>query len=208
MVERWRRVTAVGSVLGASLSVVSRLPPAWYGSRPTDSYVFDPALFSPLWVERVLMPMLALVGTIGLIGGLVALVSRDWGSNRLQTVGGALSVLGAISVVAGLYGPELVAPANTPVGPVSGLAGFALSAWGGLLLLLGGPLLAYSYIRAARGRLGWTLLGFVPAGVILDYLFLGGFGDVVSTAPVIVLGVAIAWDLEFRRALPAADTDP
>ncbi|MFW5900308.1 MAG: hypothetical protein ACOCTH_00855, partial [Halodesulfurarchaeum sp.] len=136
-----------------------------------------------------------------------ALVYRDWGANRLQTVGGALSVLGAISLVAGLYGPNLVVPANTPVGPINGLAGFALAAWGGLLLVIGGPLLAYSYVRADRGRLGWTLLGFVPAGIILDYLFLGGLGDFVSTVPVLVLGVAIFWDLEFRRALPAEDTE-
>ena len=207
MAESWRRGAALAAVVGASLYVVSSIPPTWYGSTPTDSYVFDPALFSPLWLERELLPLFALVGTLGLIGGLVALVYRDWGSNRSQTIGGALSVLGAISFVAGLYGPDLVAPANTPVGPVSGLAGFALAAWGGLLLLVGGPLLAYSYIRADRGRLGWTMLGFVPAGAVLEYLFLAGFGDFVSTIPVLVLGVAIAWDLEFRRALPAGDTD-
>lgn len=205
MFERWRRLAAVSSLLGGVLYVISRIPPAWYGYASGDSYVFDPALFSPIWIERELMPLLALVGTIGLICGLGALVYRDWASNRLFRVSGVLSVVGASMYIAGLYGPELIAPANTEVGPISGLAGLALALWGALLLLVGGPLVAYSYIKAERDRLGWSLVGFVPAGIILAYLFQGGFGQLISSVPLLVLAGMMAWELEMKRPVTVDD---
>jgi hypothetical protein len=199
--EWWRRLAAVFSLFGGVLYVISRIPPSWYGYASGDSYVFDPTVFSPIWIERELMPMLALVGTIGLICGFGALVYRDWEANRLFRVSGVLSVAGVSTFILGLYGPELLAPANTQVGPISGLAGLALALWGGLLLLVGGPLVAYSYIKADRARLGWSLLGFVPAGVILGALVPGGFGQLISTVPLLFLAGVMAWELEFGRAI-------
>lgn len=207
MFEQWRRLAAGCSLLGGVLYVVSRIPPAWYGYSSGDSYVFNPAVFSPIWIERELMPMLALVGTIGLICALGALVYRDWAANRVFRVAGVLSIVGASSFIAGLYGPELLAPANTQVGPVSGLAGLALALWGVLLLLVGGPILAYSYIKAGRDRLGWSLVGFVPAGVVLGYLFQGGFGGFISSTPLLVVAGIMAWELEIKRAITVDEAD-
>ncbi|MDZ7850414.1 MAG: hypothetical protein U5K70_06260 [Halodesulfurarchaeum sp.] len=199
MVDRWQNVAGVCALVGGGLVVVSSIPPAWYGVEPTDSYLFDPAVFSPLWTERMLMPLLSLGALVGLLVGVGALVYRDWSVSRTLRVGGSLAVLGGTTLAVGLYGPEFVSPAGTPVGPVAGIAGFALLVWGGLLLLVGGPLLAYSYLRAGRRWLAGTILGVVPMMLLIGSLFPGGIADLGSSIPAFVLGVVIARDLVLRE---------
>lgn len=192
-------MAALSSVLGGVLAILSTLPPAWYGVEPTDSYVFDPAVFSPLWIERVLIPVLFLGALSGLLVGVGALVSRDWTTTRSLRVGGSLAVLGGATLGVGLYGPDLFTPAGTPVGPIAGLAGFALLVWGGLLLLVGAPLLAYAYLQAGRRWLGGAMLGLVPAMLFIGALFSGPIADFAGSIPLLVLGVLIARDLAFRE---------
>lgn len=196
-------MAALSSVLGGGLATISSVPPGWYGVEPTDSYVFDPAFLSPLWIERTLVPVLFLGALLGLLVGVGTLVYRDWETTRWLRVGGSLAVLGGATLGVGLYGPDLVTPAGTPAGPIAGLAGFVLLVWGGFLVLVGGPLLAYAYLKAGRRWLGGAMLGLVPAMLFVGALFSDPLVDFAGSIPLFVLGAMIARDLAFRE--PARD---
>ncbi|MFP4530366.1 MAG: hypothetical protein ACLFNC_03655 [Halodesulfurarchaeum sp.] len=201
MTDRWRWVAGLSSVLGGVLAILSSVPPGWYGVEPTDSYVFDPAMFSPLWIERTLVPLLFLGALVGLLVGVGALVYRDWTTTRSHRVGGSLAILGGATLAVGRYGPDLVTPAGTPVGPIAGLVGFALLLWSGLLLLIGVPLLAVAYFRAGRPWLAGTMLAVVPAMLFVGSLVPGPVADLAGSLPLFVLGVVIARDLAFLESV-------
>ena len=63
-----RYIGVITTVAGLSLAI-SALPPAWYGVPALDSYVFDPAIGSPLWVHRIVMPTLSVLGVLGVLLG-------------------------------------------------------------------------------------------------------------------------------------------
>ena len=207
MTDRWRWTVAGITLLGGGLAVISSVPGAWYGYIPGDSYVFDPVRFSPLWIQRTLLPLFSLAAGFGLLVGVGALVYRDWAHRRLHRVGGTATVLGGLTLLCGLYGPEFLTPHGTPVGVVASLAALALLLWGGVLLLVGGPLLAYSYLRAGRVWLGWTLLGTLPVVLLLGALLPGWIGDLGSSMPILVLGIVIGRDLLVREPVPEFGVD-
>lgn len=208
MNERWRRITGALSLVGGGLAVVSSIPPGWYGAEPTDSYLFDPTVFSPLWIERTVMPVFEFGALVGLLVGISALVYRDWSVSRSLRVGGSLAMLGGATLGLGVSGPDFVTPAGMPVGPIPALVGFALMVWGGVLLLVGGPLLAVSYYRAGRRWLGATFLGVVPVMLLLGFLLPGHIGDFGRSIPLFVFGVVVARDLIIREPVVAGMRDP
>lgn len=195
MSDRWRNLGAGITVTGGLLLFIGSMPPTWFGYEQGDSYLFDPAVFSPIWIERVLLPVLVLVGSVGLLIGIAGLVYRDWQESRLLRWAGPTSIVGAIALLAGIYGPDLLTTADTTVGPIPALAGLALAIWGLLLLLVGGPLLAYAYLRIEKRRLGWALLSFIPAGILLGWVFPEGLGELAGAVPWLVLAFVIAMEL-------------
>ncbi len=201
MIDRWRNVGAAASVLGGGLLFVGSIPAGWYGSEPTVSYLFNPAFGSPLWIERVLMPFLEFLGTAALLLAVGTLVYRDWQTGRSVKWGGSITLFGGASFLIGLYGPDLLAPQGAPAGPIPELGGVVLFLWGGFLLLVGGLLLGVGYFRAGRRRLGVTLVGFLPAGILLGMALPAWIGELASSVPVVVLGAILAWELAVREPL-------
>jgi hypothetical protein len=191
---RIRTVSAVGAALGGAALFVAAIPPAWFGAASGDSYVFDPPPFSPLWIDRVLLPALAMLGTLALLLALGVLLHRDWQTSRLLRWGGGLTLLGGLSVTVGLYGPELVS-AETTVVPTTALAGLALVLWGLLLSLGGVPLVALAYVRAGKRRFGLALVGLVPAGFLFAWALPAPVGALVGALVWAVVGGVLAWEL-------------
>ena len=198
---------AVGAAMGGLALFLSALPPAWYGATPGDSYVFDPPPFSPLWIDRVLLPSLAVLGTVGLLVGLGTLLRRDWQLGSLLRWSGGATLLGGSALIVGLYGPELVTPETTVV-PTTALAGLAIALWGLLLCLAGGPLLAFAYLRAGKRRLGWGLLAVVPAGLLFAWALPDPAGNLVGALAWVGLGGLLAWELWVGTPADAGAPEP
>ncbi len=75
MERRTTRALGVLAAIGGILATLVWVPPGWYGSTTGDSYVFDPPTFSPLWVERTVVPLLTVLAAAFLVAGLLALVA-------------------------------------------------------------------------------------------------------------------------------------
>jgi hypothetical protein len=193
--DRLRSLAVVVSLIGGLCLFLAGVPPGWYGYEPGVSYVFDPAVGSPLWIERVLVPVLSILGTVGLLGGIAAVVRREWGTNRLIRWAGTATVLGGVAATVGLYGPDLLGPPGMPEGPLAVLSGLAVALWGAILLLVGGPLLAYGLLGAGIRRLSWTLLAVVPGSILLSILLPGDRGAFLAALPWLALGSVLAWEL-------------
>jgi len=65
------------TLLGGLLALAASVPTRWFGRVPDDSYVFDPPRFSALWIERTVVPVVAVVAAVLLLAGLLALFRRD-----------------------------------------------------------------------------------------------------------------------------------
>ena len=185
---------AVGAALGGAGLLVSSIPSTWFGATSGDSYVFDPPPLSPLWIDRVLLPALALFGTVALLVGLAVLLRRDWRTGKLLRWSGVAALLGGASLTTGLYGPELVTTETTVV-PTTALAGLAIALWGLLLSLFGVPVLAFAYLRAGKRRLGWGLIAVVPGGLLFAWAVPAPVGDLIGALTWAVLGGLLAWEL-------------
>jgi hypothetical protein len=81
------------------------------------------------------------------------------------------------------------------VGAVGSLAALTLLLWGGVLLLIGGTLFAYSALRAGQAWLGWTILGTLPAVFVLGAVLPGPIDGVGSSLPLALLGAVLAREL-------------
>jgi hypothetical protein len=194
---RRQRARALGSasVLGAILAVLTNVPPAWYGLPETDAYLFDPAIFSPLWINRVLVPLLSVVATLGLLGGLVGLVARDWPvagrARRWGGVGGSVALAGfTVAVPAFVY--SMQDTGGTLLLPFVGLVVGAASL---LLFLPSVVLLSYGYVQTSRPRIGYAL-AVMPLGVVLlGYLVSGPEQSVAAAIPVGITWALVGQDL-------------
>ena len=206
MTDRWQQVTAGIALVGGGLAVVSSIPGAWYGLEPGDSYVFDPVPFSPLWIDRTVVPLLSVGALLALLVGVGSLVYRDWARGRLHRVGGVGTVVGGLTLLAGIYAPAVVTPRGTPDGIVASLAALTLLLWGGVLLLIGGTLFAYSALRAGRSWLGWTMLGTLPAVFVLGYVLPDPIDGLGSSLPLLFLAAVFAREL--LGGGPVADPGP
>lgn len=198
------RVTGGVTGLGAILAALAAVPTGWFGPRPTDSYVFDPPQFSALWIERTVIPVVAIAAAILLLAGLLSLLWRDreW-MDRWQRWFAVIAVVGAAIVTLGtmlVFSAEetgtsdLNATINVLVGVVLGLLGATLSfsglvAWG------------VGYIRNGRQRLGAALV----AGPVVSSLFvvvslaaglsLDPFGGLVIILPLVLAALTVGSDL-------------
>lgn len=205
MGRRWSRPTGGASLVGAVLAVVVSVPPAWYGIEPTDSYVFDPPVPSPLWFAREVEPALSVVAAVGLLLGVVGLVRRDWPvvgwARRWGGAGGVLAFAGlAVAVVAGASATrgDLLLP----------LVSLVFGGMGVLLLVPATVLLAYGYARTARPHVGYAFAGLLVGVPVLGYLAPAPVQTLVASLP-----VGVAWwvvGIELLRhpdPLPGRDGD-
>lgn len=183
------------SVAGALAALVAAVPAGWYGYRETDAYVFDPAAFSPAWIDRHLVPLLALLAGVLLLVGLAGLVARDRPvARRLRVWSGSVAVAGiGLLVVAALLfylsdaaaaggADELTGALFVLAGLLTGLAGAALS-WLGLVAA------GVGYALTDRPRVGYALVGgpvlaalIGAAGYVVDVQAVGGLPVVLPLA--------------------------
>lgn len=175
MEERTARVLGALSALGGVLASVATVPSEWYGVAPTDAHVFDPPAFSPMWIERTVVPTVAVLAGALLVLGAAALVVRDRAvAGRLRrwsgyaAVGGlGLFELGLVVSVAS--GPGIVSAGGT-VGPLVVVVAILLLFAG---LGLGIPALVATgvgYARTDRPTVGHALV----VGPLLSILVLAG----------------------------------
>lgn len=204
MEDRTRRALGALSALGGVLAVVASAPSRWYGVPRTDAYVFSPPAFTPLWVERVVMPVVAALAAVLLVVGVAGLLARDRPTaGRLRRWGGyvAAAGLGAVALV-------LLLDAATP-GTVWASGGTAspFVLLGALLVVLGGagvalPALAVmglGYLRADRRVVG-TALVVGPAATLLVFFSTwlveyAGVGGLPVVAPLAATFVVVGHDL-------------
>lgn len=160
------RAKAFGAAatLGAVLSVASSVPSSWFGAPETDAFVFDPAVFSPLWIERTLVPWASVLAGLLLLAGFAGLVARDREvADRARRWGGYVALGGLALLVVTLFafavgmgasrgGSELVTVVFILGGTVVGLVA---------LLLLGPGLVTagVGYARTDRPTVGYALAG-------------------------------------------------
>lgn len=196
MATRRDRLTGGAAVLGGVLVVLVSAPSSWYGLRTHDSYVFSPAPFSPLWVDRYVVPALAVVATLAMLAGLAGLVARDWPDyGRAGRWGGGAGVVGAALLavatplfffgVGGSGGPNAILVVGT-------LLVGALGA-----LVLGGGLLAlgYAYRVGGRPRLASVFFAAIVLPPLVGYLMPGVVKVVVAVVPVGLLWAAVGVEL-------------
>jgi len=192
------------TTFGGLLTVVATLPTRWYGPRPTDSYVFDPPRFSALWIERTVVPVLAVAAALLILTGLLWLFRRDraWMARWqrwfavVTVVGAAIGTLSTMLFVS--VGGRAAADPTAALNALLGV-GLALLA---LFLLLPG-LLAWGigYLRAGRQRLGTALAGgpVVAIAVVVTNIGLdldpGDFGALPVVLPVGAAVVIVGYDL-------------
>ncbi|MDS0222423.1 hypothetical protein NDI54_13830 [Haloarcula sp. S1AR25-5A] len=198
MARRLHRAAGLLLALSAVCLVIVVLPlDLWPAPQPGDSYVFDPPLFSAIWVQRTLVPALTVIANIlGLIG-LSVLFRRDSESmSRLQRVfafaglvGGGTCVLGTLLFTSA--GPNDIGTELTAL-LVLGLS-FVLICWG----LIGWGV---GYLRSESLRLGAALAGTpVVIGVYLGLSIAGitipSGGGVLLIIPPSITALVVGFDL-------------
>ncbi|MFB6095414.1 MAG: hypothetical protein ABEJ71_03050 [Halodesulfurarchaeum sp.] len=195
MHRRWARLSGGASILGAVLAMVAAVPPSWYGFTPTDSYVFDPPMWSPLWINRELVPLVILAAAIGLLLGLIGLLRRDWaGAGRARR-------WGSVGAVIGFTGLTFTVPVfvfsmqGTPGGVLAILVALAAVVFGLIALLPSLLLLAYGYVKAGRPRIGGAFAGVLLGVPALGYLIPGPASSFVAMVPIAVAWVVFGLDL-------------
>lgn len=168
--DRLDRVAGALATLGGLCLLLASVPGRLYRGPPGDSYVFDPPPFSGLWVQRVVIPVLAVLAVVGVFAVVVGLLRRDRGEGRWHDVAGGLTVFGAgILVVASVLlagsgslsggEPDVVGALVVAAGALGGLLA-------GLLVVVAGAFWGVGYLRRGRRRVGVTLV-VVPLVTLL-----------------------------------------
>ncbi|MFB6081340.1 MAG: hypothetical protein ABEJ67_00830 [Halanaeroarchaeum sp.] len=204
---RTTRVAGAIGAVGGVLGIVTNVPSGWYGVRPTDSYVFDPAVLSPLWVAREVVPGLSMVAAFGLVVGLAGLLARDWQTyERYRRWSGVAGLVGlaclalAISLFVGGAGNTTASSA------IAVLAAIVVGGVGVLLFVPGTVLLGIGYLRAGERPIGSGLVLSVVAVPVLGYLSPGSVRALLAVAPMGVTWVLVGHDLWTAPTAEPADT--
>jgi hypothetical protein len=201
MQARTAGVLGVVATVSGALTTVLSIPSAWYGVEPTDAYVFDPAVLSPLWISRELVPILGTLAVLGLLAGLGGLVVRDWATaGRARRWGGVAALVGLAGMTAGapsmLFGPS----STDPAGVIGFLFGFLAVLVGAGLLFVGLLLLGYGYVRTPVPILGYAMLGVAVGVPALSAVVPEPASSLVASLPVLVGWAVIGRDLRERSA--------
>lgn len=193
------------AVLGALLSVATSVPSRWFGGPETDAFLFNPAVFSPLWIERTLVPATSVLAGALVLAGVAGLVARDRDvAGRARRWGGYVTVAGlamlevtlvafAIGMGASRGGSELVTVVFVLGGTVVGLLA-------GLLLVPGMLTVGVGYARTERPTVGYALLGGLGLSVLstVAVSFLDpatGLGFLPTVVPFAAAIGVVGWEL-------------
>jgi hypothetical protein len=196
MRDRTTRALGVASALGGFLLVIASVPPGWYGVPSLDSYVFDPSIGSPLWIHRTIVPLLSVLGVVGLFLGVLGLVRRDWAvAGRLRRWSGALTVgsLGGVTVSVPLL--SYVSFGDSGATSLVILAGVVFAALSVVVLTPVLVLLGYAYTRTDRPQVGYVLIGVIVALPIVSAVTPTAFGTLGGALVVCGVGAVIGHDL-------------
>ncbi|MFC5365731.1 hypothetical protein [Salinirubrum litoreum] len=199
--ERVDRLTGALAIVGGLCLFFAGVPGRLYRGPPGDSYVFDPPLFSGLWVQRVVVPVLAVLALLGVFAAVVGLLRRDRSEGHWHDVAGGLTAFGAAMLLfvglllagtGSLSGgePDVIGALVVTVAVLGGLLA-------GLLVIVAGAFWGIGYLRRGRRRLGVTLVVVPLATLLLVVLATfvelptgGGLLVVLPTvAGLVVLGV-------------------
>jgi hypothetical protein len=203
------RFAGVTSVLGGLCVVAASIPVRWFGPVPTDSYVFDPPTYSPLWIERTIVPAVSIAAALLTLAGLVALFHRD--REWMERPHRWFAVVAVVGAALGAFATVLLAANGEGAGgdPTATLNVLLAVLLGLVALVLAGPgLLAWGigYLRTGRRSLGAALVGGVTVPVLLVALTValdvdfGSVGGVLTSLPVALLAVGVGYDLWTRAA--------
>lgn len=195
MADQWTRTTGLVAILGGVLTVIVNVPSDWYGAGPRDSYLFDPAVFSPLWIHRVLVPALSVLAGLGLLVGLLGLIRRDWSrSGRSRRWGGVLGIIGLAMVTLTI---PVIVPTSTSTGDavLFTLVALLTLVLGLLVLGLGLLLLAYGYSQTTRPRLGYAFIGVIVGIPAFNVISPDVLGSLLAMTPVGVVWILIGLEL-------------
>jgi len=185
MRERTIRAFGGGAALGAALAVLASVPTRWYGAPQTDAYLFDPAVLSPLWVERTLVPAATVLAVVLLVAGVAALTARDWAvAGRARRWGGSTATLGlafvgftALTLAVGRGSGALTGSLLVIVGVLVGLVG-------ALLALVGLVVAGVGHARAGRSTVGYALAGGTGLATLVAVVgVVGDLPDVLGFLP-------------------------
>lgn len=192
MDERTARGFGAAAALGAVLAVVASVPSRWFGTPQTDAYLFDPATFSPLWIERSLVPMASVLAGLLVVVGVSGLVARDRRvAGRLRRFGGYAAVAGLTMVVPALGAFSLTRTGTGPFDALVLVLGLLVGVVGVVLAVPAMIAAGVGYVRAGRSVVGYALAAGPLLAVVLPVgasAAVGGLG--VGVLPAMVLFAA------------------
>jgi hypothetical protein len=201
MDDRLIRLAGSASILGGLLTLLVSVPPRWYGLGATDSYVFAPELFSPLWVDRTLVPALSGLAVIGLLAGLTALVRRDWAAyGRLRRWSSILALLGFSALSAAAIGGLVLAGNQSGTEVFTAIAVLLAGSFGILLFVPGSIGLGYGYVRAGKRAVGGGLVAVPVLVPVFAYTSLSPIPGLLTMLPVSITWVLVGRDLRSSAA--------
>lgn len=201
MDERTARGFGAAAALGGVLSIVTAIPSRWYGAPQTDAYLFDPAAFTPLWMERSVVPPGSVLATALVVVGIAGLVARDRQvAGRLRRFSGYTAVAGLAMVVPAVGALTLTRSGTDALGPLLLLAAVLLGLVGAVLAVPALVAAGYGYVRVDRPAVGYGLAAgplvavvlSVGAGSLIDSL---GFGLLPAIALFAIAPLAVGHEL-------------
>lgn len=196
MRDRTTRGLGVASAIGGFLLVLASIPPGWYGVPSLNSYVFDPAIGSPLWIHRTVVPLLSILGVVGLFLGVLGLVRRDWAvAGRLRRWSGALTVVSLGGVTVSVPILSYVSFGDSGATSLAVLAGVVFAALSVIVLTPVLLLLGYAYTRTDRPHVGYVLIGVIVALPIASAVTPTTFGALGGALVVFGVGAVVGHDL-------------
>jgi len=206
--ERLARALGALSALGGALAVVAAVPTRWYGVPQTDAYLFDPPLFSPLWVERTVIPLVAVVAGLLFVVAIGALVVRDRAvAGRLRRWGGYVAVAGLALLgvaVVGLAATGAFGGGIQTTGALVALLALLVALVGLGLALPALVAMGVGYARTERPAVGYALFGGpVLTGLATGVAWMGvstGIGSLPLVVPFAATFVGVGYELWSRPA--------
>lgn len=176
----------------------------WPAPRPGDSYVFDPATFSAVWAERVLVPVLMISANALMVVSLCALYRRDDTAMPGWQRGSAIVTLfGAVVWLLGLT----LTSSSGPNDVVVGGSGVLVAAFALFVTVPGLIAWGIGYLRTGKTRLGAAFTGAPLLTALYLAVSLSGVdfepvGGLLLTAPTTVMALFISYDLWADTTIP------